>query len=405
MVDLSDDELLAELGVSVEQKPVRAHTPQQERIIAGFEDILKFHDEHGRAPQHGEQHDIFERLYAVRLDRLRELEDCRSLLADMDKHGLLEADAEASHIVPDKMDDDALLAELGIEDGDNADDITQLRHVQTRDERRAAEEIANRERCNDFAKFEPLFADVSLEIESGVRSTRPFVKDAGFLKADIDVGQFFILGGQMAYVAEAGEIIKAPNGQLDARLRVIYSNGTESNLLRRSLQRALYKDDAGRRISEPSAGPLFGNESEDEDSESGTIYVLRSKSDHPTIARHRELIHKIGVTGGSVAKRIAAAENDATYLLAGVEVVAEYKLFNINRTKLEKLIHRFFADAAYDIEIADRFGKPVRPREWFLVPLHVIDVAVEHIKSGTITKYRYDSGSAQLVSLQSGDLS
>ena len=205
MVDLSDDELLAELGVSVEQKPVRAHTPQQERIIAGFEDILKFHDEHGRAPQHGEQHDIFERLYAVRLDRLRELEDCRSLLADMDKHGLLEADAEASHIVPDKMDDDALLAELGIEDGDDADDITQLRHVQTRDERRAAEEIANRERCNDFAKFEPLFADVSLEIESGVRSTRPFVKDAGFLKADIDVGQFFILGGQMAYVAELGK--------------------------------------------------------------------------------------------------------------------------------------------------------------------------------------------------------
>ncbi|MGB7374456.1 GIY-YIG nuclease family protein [Pontixanthobacter sp.] len=396
MVDLSDDELLAELGVSVEQKAVRVHTPQQERIIAGFEDILKFHDEHGRAPQHGEQHDIFERLYAVRLDRLRELEDCRSLLVDMDKHGLLEVDAEASHIVPDTLDDDALLAELGIEDGDDAHDITQLRHVQTRDERRAAEEIANRERCNDFAKFEPLFADVSLEIESGVRNTRPFVKDAGFLKADIDVGQFFILGGQMAYVAEAGEIIKAPNGQLDARLRVIYSNGTESNLLRRSLQRALYKDDAGRRISEPSAGPLFGNESEDEDSESGTIYVLRSKSDHPTIAQHRELIHKIGVTGGSVAKRIAAAENDATYLLAGVDVVAEYKLFNINRTKLEKLIHRFFADAAYDIEIGDRFGKPVRPREWFLVPLHVIDEAAQLVRNGSISNYFYDPATASI---------
>ena len=397
MVELTDDELLAELGVSVEQKPVRAHTPQQERIIAGFEDILKFYDEHGRAPQHGEQRDIFERLYAVRLDRLRELEDCRSLLVDMDKHGLLEADAEASHAVPDILDDDALLAELGIEDGDDADDITQLRHVQTREERRAAEEIANRERCADFAKFEPLFADVAAELESGVRSTRPFVKDAGFLKADIDVGQFFILGGQMAYVADAGEIIKAPNGQLDARLRVIYSNGTESNLLRRSLQRALYKDDAGRRISEPSAGPLFGGESGDEDTESGTIYVLQSKSDHSRIAEHRELIHKIGVTGGSVTTRIAAAENDATYLLAGVEVVAEYKLFNINRTKLEKLIHRFFAEAAYDIEIADRFGKPVRPREWFLVPLHVIDEAVELIRSGGIANASYDRSTASIV--------
>ena len=403
MVDLSDDELLAELGVSVEQKAVRAYTPQQERIIAGFEDILKFHDEQGRAPQHGEQRDIFERLYAVRLDRLRELEDCRSLLAGMDKVGLLEANADASRIVPDALDDDALLAELGIDPGGD-DDITQLRHVQTREERQAAEEIANRERCIDFAKFQPLFADLQLELVSGVRSTRPFVKDAGFLKSDIVEGQFFILGGQLAYVAEVGESFKAPNGETDARLRVVYSNGTESNLLRRSLQRALYKDEAGRRISDSVAGPLFSDNAGEDDTESGTIYVLRSKSDHPLVAQHRDLIHKIGVTGGSVTTRIAAAKNNATYLLAGVEIIAEYKLFNINRTKLEKLIHRFFADAAYDIEITDRFGKPVRPREWFLVPLYVIDEAVERIRDGTITEYRYDAKAARLANLPKGDV-
>ncbi|MBJ7254815.1 MAG: GIY-YIG nuclease family protein [Sphingomonadaceae bacterium] len=395
MVELTDDELLAELGVSVEVKPARAYTPQQERIIAGFEDILKFHEEHGRAPQHGEQRDIFERLYAVRLDRLRELEDCRSLLAGMDKHGLLEGNSDASHIVPDALDDDTLLAELDIDLG-GEDDITQLRHVQTREERQAAEEIANRERCIDFAKFQPLFADLQLELDSGVRSTRPFVKDAGFLKADIGPGQFFIVGGQTAYVAEVGEAFKAPNGETDARLRVVYSNGTESNLLRRSLQRALYKDEAGRRITDPVAGPLFSDNAGEDDTESGTIYVLRSKSDHPQITQHRELIHKIGVTGGSVTTRIAAAENDATYLLAGVEIIAEYKLFNVNRTKLEKLIHRFFADAAYDIQITDRFGKPVRPREWFLVPLHVIDEAVERIKDGTITEFQYDPARATI---------
>jgi T5orf172 domain len=396
MVDLSDDELLAELGVSLGQKPARTYTPQQERIIAGFEDILKFYDEHGRAPQHGEQRDIFERLYAVRLDRLRELEDCRSLLAGMDKHGVLKVNSDASHIFPDTLDDDALLSELGIGRDDSADDITQLRHVQTRDERRAAEEIANRERCVDFGKFQPLFADLQSELDSGVRTTRPFVRDAGFLKSDIVKGQFFILGGQLAYVAEVGEAFKAPNGETDARLRVIYSNGTESNLLRRSLQRALYKDEAGRRITEPVAGPLFSDKAGEDDTESGTIYVLRSRSDHPMIANHRELIHKIGVTGGSVATRVAGAENDATYLLAGVEVIAEYTLFNISRAKLEKLIHRFFADAAYDIEIADRFGKPVRPREWFLVPLHVIDEAVERIRDGSITEFRYDSATATI---------
>jgi hypothetical protein len=175
--------------------------------------------------------------------------------------------------------------------------------------------------------------------------------------------------------------------------------------LRRSLQRALYKDEGGRRITDPVAGPLFSDSAGEDDTESGTIYVLRSKSDHPQIAQHRDLIHKIGVTGGSVTTRIAAASNDATYLLAGVEIIAEYKLFNINRTKLEKLLHRFFADAAYDIEITDRFGKPVRPREWFLVPLHVIDEAVERIKDGTITECRYDAKAARLVDTSLGNLS
>lgn len=396
MVDLSDDELLAELGVAVEQKPARAFTPKEERIIAGFEDIQKFYVEHDRAPQHGEQRDTFERLYAVRLDRLREVEECRDLLIGIDKHGLLDASSDASISAPEKLDDEALLAELGVEAA-GEDDITQLRHVQTREERRAAEEIANRTKCEDFEKFKPLFDQISAEIETGVRITRQIRKDAGFLKADIAKGQFFIVGGQLAYIASVGEQIKAPNGQYDARMRVIYSNGTESDLLLRSMQRAIYKDDASRQVSEPSAGPLFAADGEETETESGTIYVLRSKSDHPMIAEHRELIHKIGVTGGTVETRISRAEKDATYLLAGVEVVATYKLYDINRKRLEALIHKVFASAQLDLEIQDRFGNPVRPREWFLVPLAVIDEAVERIKDRTITQFSYDAEMAQLV--------
>lgn len=392
MVDISDDELLAELGFSVEQKAARTYTPQQERIIAGFEDILKFYDEHGRAPMHGEQRDIFERIYAVRLDRLRELNECRELLKRMDKHSLLDANSDASRAVPDALDDDALLAELGMGGNSLDDDITQLRYVQTREERRAAEEIAHRDKCIDFDKFKPIFAQIKQELDAGIRQTRPFE-----LKAEIRPSAAFIVEGQMAYVAEMGELYLNANGMSDARLRVVFDNGTESKMLMRSLQRALHKDDAGRRITDPNAGPLFSDNASDEDTESGTIYVLRSKSDHPLIAQHRELIHKIGVTGGSVSTRISGAENDATYLLAGVEVIAEYKLFNINRSKLEKLIHRFFAEAAFDIEIPDRFGKPVRPREWFLLPLHVIDETVERIKDGTISKYYYDVHNAKLV--------
>jgi len=396
MADLTDDELLAELGVSIAQPQAQSYTARQERIIAGFEDIVRFFEEHGRAPRHGEERDIFERLYAVRLDRLRELDECRDVLTPLDEHGLLVALETEEQLSPADIDDDALLAELGIEP-DSEDDIRVLRYVQSAEERRTAEEIANRTKCDDFDKFAALFEQVERDLETGTRKTRQFVKDAGFLKADITKGQFFILGGQIAYVADVGEMFRAPNGEFDARLRVIYSNGTESDLLRRSLQRALYKDEAGRRITDIEPGPLFAGQSEEGDLESGTIYVLRSKSDHPMVAQHRDLIHKIGVTGGSVEARIAGAEKSGTYLLAGVEVVVTYKLFNINRTQLEALIHRVFAGAALDLTIHDRFGNPVKPREWFLVPLAAIDEAVERIRNGSITNYVYDPEQARLV--------
>ncbi|WP_100260601.1 GIY-YIG nuclease family protein [Qipengyuania seohaensis] len=390
-----DDDLLEELGVEVEAKKVATRTPREERIIAGFEEIQRFVEEHGKRPRHGEDNDIFERLYAVRLERIRDQEECRALVEPMDHQGLLDTTDIEQPVEVDELDDDALLAELGVE-AETAD-ITELRHVRSSAEKRAAEEIANRDKCEDFEKFEPLFVKVQREIKDGIRQTRPFVKDAGFLKADIKQGEFFILGGQTVYVAEVGEIIKAPNGETDARLRVIYSNGTESNLLLRSLQRALYKDEAGRRITEPIAGPLFTEEEDDDDQASGTIYVLRSRSDHPTVAAHREVLHKIGVTSGKVERRIANAKIDPTFLMAEVEIVATYELFNINRTKLENVIHRVFGAAKLDIEIIDRFGKPVEPKEWFLVPRFVIDEAVERIKDGTISTLKYDPNSASLI--------
>jgi hypothetical protein len=178
---------------------------------------------------------------------------------------------------------------------------------------------------------------------------------------------------------------------------VIFDNGTESNLLMRSLQKALQQDSAGRRIVEPSAGPLFADQNEEGDEASGIVYVLRSKSNHPVVAAHRDVLHKIGVTGGDVARRIANARLDPTFLMADLEIIATYELYNINRARLENLIHRIFDRARLDIEIKDRFGQPVIPREWFLVPLFVIDEAVEKIRDGTITGYTYDPKTASLT--------
>ena len=125
--------------------------------------------------------------------------------------------------------------------------------------------------------------------------------------------------------------------------------------------------------------------------------MLRSKSDHPVVAANRDVLHKIGVTGGDVARRIANARLDPTFLMADVEIVATYELYNINRTRLENLIHRIFGPARLDIEIKDRFGQPIVPREWFLVPLFAVDEAIERIREGTITGCIYDPKTARLT--------
>jgi hypothetical protein len=389
--ELSDDELLEALGVVVEAKKPGAHTPREECVLAGFEDIVNFVKEHGWAPQHGEERDIFERLYAVRLDRLREQPEFHALLAPHDEFGLLSGKDEDKPREP--QSDDELLAELGVNIA-APDSLTVLKHVKPRAEIEPAEEIAARTPCRDFDTFKPLFDRVQKEIETGARKTRPF--EANQEGAEIGTGEFFILGGQKAYVAEIGEEFLTDQGRKNARMRVIFDNGTEIRGLLRSFQRALYKDDAGRWITTPSAGPLFDQSDAVEGNDTGTIYVLRSKSADPQIAPHRSVLHKIGVTGGEVTQRIASAATDATYLLADVEIVATYTLRNINRTKLENLFHRFFSAARLEMEIRDRFGNPVKPREWFLVPLPVIDEVVNRIKDETIVDYRYDPASASL---------
>ncbi|MBC7700123.1 GIY-YIG nuclease family protein [Aquabacterium sp.] len=385
------NELADELAEFAPAEKATGRPASEERVIAGFEEVQRFVGKHGRVPQHGEDRDIFERLYAVRLDRLRALPDCRALLKPLDHQQLLSgavfvAEPAAAYNV------DQLAAELAA--APDADDVTVLRYVRTSAEKRAAEEIADRKPCTDFATFQPMFERVATEIKTGLRQSQPITAS----NRAIEVGDFFVLDGVTVYVAEVGEPLKTTAGEVDRRLRLVFANGTESNLLLRSLQRAFYDDPAARRLVSPETGQLsFGGELEADDVESGTIYVLRSDSDHPYVTQHRDLIHKIGVTGGKVEARIGNAEYDSTYLLAKVEVVATYRLAGINRSRMESLFHKLFTPARLDITIQDRFGRPVQPEEWFLVPLFVIDEAVARIKDGSITGYSYDPKAAKLV--------
>jgi len=389
---ISDEQLLADLGVESEEKSKSTTSPRELRILGGFAEIENFFEENKRPPRHGESNDIFERIYAVRLDRIRSSAECLNLLKDKDRFGLLKGYEQVNAGDETEESDEDLLADLGVSADDDSD-ITNLKNVRTRSEIKMAEEFAKRTPCPDFDKFKLLFKEVQNDLKLKIRETHSFKKNNS-----VELGDLFILGGQVVYVAEMGEAYIADYGMENRKLRVIYDNGTESDILLNSFTRALYKDPSSRRIVDPNQiGPLFSGIVEESDTTSGTIYVLRSKSDHPYISKSRDVVHKIGVTKNKVEKRVFNAELDPTYLMAEVDVVATYELANINRAKLENLIHKFFKSTQLKIEIKDRFGNPVIPKEWFLVPLFIIDEAVERIKDGSIVNCEYDPKIGKIV--------
>ena len=399
-----DDALLDELGVETEVKQDQTYTAKQERMIAGFEDIQRFYRENERLPQHGEDRDIFERLYSVRLDRIRANSECLGLLRPMDVDGILADRVCETTEEYEVNSDDELLEALGV--GPTDDDITTMKHVrsavQRNAERNVPEEVAQRKPCEDFDELRLDFEAVQADLETGRQSTELFKTSS---RSQIRKGDWFIVDGQKALVAEAGEWFTPEHGERDRRLRVIFDNGTESDLLLRSLRRALNKDENSRRIVPPQPdtdedfsdlGPLFSSEVEEGDCASGAIYVARSLSDHPFVQENCEILHKIGLTTGDPEKRVAGAKKETTYLFAAVQLVAVYRLANINCKAFESLLHKFLARARIDLALADRFGGKVQPREWFLVPLPVIEEVVERIKDGSISDYVFDVETASM---------
>ena len=228
-------------------------------------------------------------------------------------------------------------------------------------------------------------------MSEGKRKAIPFANEQ-----EIGAGEFFILNGVLVYVAEVGET-HIRNGKKNARLRLIFDNGTEGNNLLRSLATELYKDPNGRRVTTTDMGPLFDDKPQDGDTQTGMIYVVKSLSDDPEIRKLDGLLHKIGFTSGKMEVRIQNAKDDPTFLMAAVHPVSTYTLYNIDRVKLEHLLHYFFAEARLNIEITDRFGKKIKPREWFLVRPEVISDAIARLKDGSIVNFRYDAVRATIV--------
>ncbi len=395
-VSKEDLDLLGELGVDTTAKKQAARTPKEQRIIAGYEEIEDFIKKEGREPELGEDRDIFERLYAVRLDRLRSSAECRDVLQDIDSKNLLVAKGpnETVSVLEEEATDYEILNALGI-NANSSGDITELKHVRSTREKLTADEIAQRSACSDFGIYKPMFLQVKSDLKEGGRKIINCLN-----KADVGVGEFYIIQGQTAYLAAASEPFINGEGRQDCRLRIIFDNGTESGMLRRSFQKRLWEDPSARRIIQlENFGALFANKEEVDDEAVGYVYVLRSKSKNDFIIDNYKVIHKIGITKGSVKKRVANAAKDPTYLLAEVEIIETYKVSNLDLSKLEKLLHKFFDSARLDLQLKDRFGFDVEPREWFLVPLVVIEEAIHKLIDGSLPNFSYSPEDGKIVKM------
>lgn len=397
----SIEEILEEnddLGLlNVTLRPRATRSPEQERDAQLVAEVNAFFDRHGRVPDAAAvDHDEM-RLGMIwgKLVAKGEAPD----LVDVDRNGLL-SDGQFE-LTPgtlpterdwrDDVDENEVPASLDdIFDDDDLDvseALTTIRHVTPAEERLVPDHRAEFYPCHDFDRFREAFERTQAALDSGEREVRPISPNE---EVRVDEGSLFIRKGLLTYVAEKAEMT-ARAGKRDHRLRIIFSNGTESDPLLSSFRKALADDPTARAIHRHGLGALDPEWEADRIDLTGTVYVLRSKSKEPQIADVRNILLKIGVTTQDVRRRVADARNDPTFLLAPVEIVATYDLVNLSWRKVEGLLHRFF-DAARprDLWITDRFGRKVYPREWFYVLPEHVSMAVQAIRDGNLHEMEYD---------------
>lgn len=368
---------------------------EDDRLVASFQEVLDFYKQNNREPTLGSS--IKEASLYYRLSGIRENETKRNTLTEHDAFNLLEIIKEQDSVVEfqnpvqivkeiksviDVLNDDTFgILNYG------AEGIFNLEHVPK--ETTMPDYVASRKPCKNFDQYEHLFNQCQLEMASGKRKLLPFKNEQ-----QIEKGSYYVLKGVLLYVADVGKK-QMEKGKVNARLHCIFENGTESDMLLRSLSAELYKH--GRRVTTHDDKLLnaFHNVSE-EDEETGYIYILKSESDNSEIILIDNL-YKIGYSKIKVEERVKNAEQEPTYLMAPVSIVSVYQCYNMNPQKLEQLLHNFFGSCCLNIDVFDKKGNRHTPREWFIAPLSIIEEAIELILSGGIVKYKYDFVTQMIV--------
>jgi hypothetical protein len=384
------DALLKELendpfNLLVFKPKVSTHRDIPKMVVEAFNEINEFYEAHSREPQ--KENDRNERTLCAKLDGIRADKNQITVLKELDRFKLLDNNQDIlKHDINldeiNDLDDDP----FGLLN-DDVNDIFTLKNVTV--EKDMPDYIAKRKPCKNFIKYESLFKTLQKELQNGERKIVEYKGERYIQK-----GLFFVLKGVVGYVEDIGKITKQKNVE-NARLHCIFENGTESNMLLRSLSAELYKD--GKIIS-------FLNEEiednlsqvNDEDKLNGYIYILKSLSEDEII-RNIDDLYKIGYSTVAVDERIKNAKNESTYLMADVLKVASYKCFNMNTQKFEQLLHQFFGNSCLNINIIGKDKQNHTPREWFIAPLNVIKQAVVLLINGEIIYYKYDSKMMEIV--------
>ena len=380
-----------EFGI-LDSKPINSNIKtEDERLIESFQEINTFFEKNNREPEAANvtEFKLLSRLKALRKDAKKV-----EILRPYDSHNLLNTKEEVKSVADILNDDD-----LGILGTDETLSIFKLKNVPSYTERAESDFTARRKamKDKDFLPYETQFKKVHIELREGKRKLKEF-KD---VEQNLNSGNYYVLDGVLLFLEDDG-IEKRQLGDSsrnDGRTTIIFENGTKSNMYYRSLSKSLYNN--GSTVSgtdKESETGLFKNANivKEEDSETGWIYILKSKSTNKDISSIKDL-YKIGYSTVPIIERIKNASKEPTYLMADVAIEASYKTYNINAQKFELLIHRFFSEVCLNIDINDDKGRRITPREWFAVPLPVIDKAISLILSGEIVKYKYDSVQMSLI--------
>ncbi|MEN9327786.1 MAG: hypothetical protein RI947_594 [Candidatus Parcubacteria bacterium] len=351
-----------------------------DRLTESFKKIIEFVDEYDRIPDI-ESLDINEAMFAKRLEAIKNNPEKTEALMQFDTLGLL-VGPEVPKTVEDLFEKD----EFGLFSGSGSE-VLKVKNVPAYI-KASPDSIARRKKAEDFNLYKQGFIDMQKGLESGKYKLVRFTNSN-----QIKVGRYYISMGLMVFVERIGDK-KIVHGITKARTRLIFENGTESEMYDRSLAIDLYEDG----YCVVSEEELFDDINIIDDIK-GYIYVVRSLSEDPKISTIENL-YKIGFSTTPVSKRISGTKDDPTYLMAEVELVESFKVTGeYNPQKIEHFIHRIFTDAALDISIIDKHGRNYIPKEWYCVPIHIIRLAVELIATGEIVNYIFDSNTQRMIEI------